>query len=157
METNWYVGTHYPAGRNLFFVWDAEGSWQDGAEVRLGGRPKGEGAPFPNVVKLVFDALSENPDFQMVFADRLYLHLFNDGALTETNAAALWSEVTGEIEDAIVAESARWGDVRFDSPITLADWLCTLSWVSVRDKRPGNVAKCGKPANQPHPHPPWSR
>ena len=120
-ETNWYAGVQYPAGHNLFFVWDAEGSWRDGAEIRLGDNTEA-GAPFPNVVKLVFEALAENPDFRMVFADRLYKHLFNGGALAEENAQTRWLDITGEIEPAIVAESARWGDVRYESPITPGDW-----------------------------------
>ncbi len=137
-ETNWYAGVQYPAGRNLFFVWDAEVSWQDGAEIQLGGETVADAA-FPNVVKLVFEALAENPDFRMVFADRLYKHLFNDGALTETNAKVRWLDINAEIEPAIVAESARWGDVRFDSPITPEDWRQTRD--NVTAQMTGNVEK----------------
>jgi len=34
-ENNWYTNVQYPAGQNLFFVWDAESSWIDGARLRL--------------------------------------------------------------------------------------------------------------------------
>ena len=137
-ETNWYAGVQYPAGRNRFFVWDAEGSWRDGAEIHLGDETEA-GAPFPNVVKLVFEALVENSDFRMVFADRLYKHLFNDGALTEEIAKTRWLDINAEIEAAIVAESARWGDVRYDSPITPADWRQARDDVLVQME--GNTVK----------------
>jgi hypothetical protein len=121
-ENNWYVDVAYPAGRNLFFVWDAEATWDDGAAIRLGS-DGWEGAPYPNVVKQIFTAAWENPDFQLLFADRLYKHLFGDGALSDRLAQARWQAIAGPLAQAIVAESARWGDVRYpDRPITQADW-----------------------------------
>ena len=120
-ENNWYVNVRFPAGRNYFFVWDAEDTWNNGAQVQLGSDGF-EGAPFPNVVKLVFEALMENDDFRLTFADRLHKHLFNGGALTDEASQARWLAICNEIETAIVAESARWGDVRDDAPITLDDW-----------------------------------
>ena len=44
------------------------------------------------------------------FADRVYANLFNDGAMTEENAMERWSTLTNYIKDAVIAESARWGD-----------------------------------------------
>ena len=120
-ENNWYVDVENPAGRNRFFVWDAEGTWDDGAAIVLGA-DEVEGAPYPNVVKLIFQALMQNSDFRMTFADRLYRQLHGDGALTDENAKARWMALTGEVEPAIAAESARWGDVRYDDPITVDDW-----------------------------------
>ena len=120
-ENNWYADVENPAGRNRFFVWDAEGTWDDGAAIVLGA-DEVEGAPYPNVVKLVFEALMQNPDFRMTFADRLYKQLHGDGALTDENARARWIALAGEVAPAIVAESARWGDVRYDDPITVDDW-----------------------------------
>jgi hypothetical protein len=46
-----------------------------------------------------------------MFADRVYLHCFNDGALTETNAIERWQTLADFVSDAVIAESARWGDV----------------------------------------------
>ena len=120
-ENNWYADVENPAGRNRFFVWDAEGAWDDGAAIVLGSDGV-EGAPYPNVVKLVFEALMQNPDFRLTFADRLYKHLHHDGALTDANAQARWTALAALIEPAIPAESARWGDVRYEEPVTLEDW-----------------------------------
>ena len=120
-ETNWYASVQNPAGRNRFWVWDAEAIFEDGAMIRLGGEPN-VGAPYPNVVKLLFEAAWANPDFRLVFADRLYHNLYHDGALTDAAAIERWQTLQTAVEDAIVAESARWGDVRYAEPITVADW-----------------------------------
>jgi hypothetical protein len=42
--------------------------------------------------------------------------------LDDAHAQARWSAITGPLEKAIVAESARWGDVRYDRPVTPDDW-----------------------------------
>jgi len=120
-ENNWYAAVQSPAGRNRFFVWDAERTWDEGALLHL-GVDQVEGAPFPNVIKLVFDALIENADYRLLFADRLYHHLAVDGALSPAVAQARWTQITTPLTNAIVAESARWGDVRAVEPMTQADW-----------------------------------
>jgi len=137
-ETNWYVGVRYPAGRNLFWVWDAESSWNNDVGVYLGSDGF-EGAPFPNVVKRVFDALIENLEFRVTLADRIYRQLYNDGPLTDANSLARWERLAALVESSIAAESARWGDVRFDEPITLDDWLRARDFVA--EQMPGNGAK----------------
>lgn len=128
-ENNWYANVQNPAGPNRFFVWDAERTWEEGALIHL-GVDQVEGAPFPNVVKLVFAALIENADFRLLFADRLYHHLATDGALTPAATLARWRQLTVPLTNAIVAESARWGDVRSADPITQADWQSAVDAVA---------------------------
>ncbi len=70
----------------------------------------------------------QNSDFKMALADRLYEQLFNNGPLTGANSQARWREISQQIDRAIVAESARWGDVGSDPPITRDD-----DWVPARD------------------------
>lgn len=132
-SNNWYAGVRNPSGQIYFFVWDAEFAWTNGAEIEL-GKPKDK-----NLVRFFFDTLIENPDFRMQFADRLYKHLFNDGALSQANAQARWLRLTDQIETAIVAESARWGDVRYEEPITYEDWLKARA--DVLNQMKGNAAK----------------
>jgi hypothetical protein len=122
---------HYPAGPNRFFVWDAETTWNEGALLHL-GVDQIEGAPFPNVIKLVFAALIENADFRLLFADRLYQHLSADGGLSPTAAQARWTQITAPLTNAIVAESARWGDARYATPITQADWQRAVANVAAQ-------------------------
>ena len=68
-ENNWFAGVQNSAGRNLFFSWDSEMTWLDGARVSL-GTDGWEGAPYPNIIKQVFTALMENADYRLLFADR---------------------------------------------------------------------------------------
>src|SRR5690606_33766357 len=121
-ENNWYVGVQYPAGRNMFWVWDAENAWNNEVFIDM-EQESLEDTPYPNVIKMLFDALRENADFRLVFADRMAMHLYNDGALTAENAQARWMRLSHEIESAMVAESARWGDVRHEDPLIQEDWL----------------------------------
>jgi len=117
---NWYAGVQGSSGQVKYFVWDGERTWIEGAEIYM---EYDEYNGQPNLIKPLFKALLENPDFRMELADRMVMHLFNDGVLTETNARTRWLSLNKEIEQAIIAESARWGDVRFDTPLTQADWF----------------------------------
>ncbi|MDD2600834.1 MAG: lamin tail domain-containing protein [Kiritimatiellae bacterium] len=53
--------------------------------------------------------LCEHPEYRMRFADLVYQHLFNEGALTPEQCRARFQARTAQIDSAIVAESARWG------------------------------------------------
>jgi hypothetical protein len=117
---NWYTGVERSAGQVKYFVWDGERTWYDGAEIFM---DKAEYLERPNLVTPLFEALLQNPDFKMALADHLYKHLYHDGALTEANAQARWIHLNNIIEQAIIAESARWGDSRFEPPLTQADWF----------------------------------
>ena len=56
--------------------------------------------------------LETNPEYRIRFADRLQKHFFNRGALTPTATAARWAKYAADLDRAIIAESARWGDHR---------------------------------------------
>lgn len=62
-----------------------------------------------------------NADYRMHFADHVYRHFFNDGLLTPAAAQARLQSRADQIELAIVAESARWGDAKRASPFTRDD------------------------------------
>lgn len=117
---NWYAAAPKSTGQIRYFVWDGERTWFDGAEIYM---EFDEYRDQPNLVKTLFLALLENPDFKMELADRMVKHLFNDGALTEANAQTRWVEINRAIELAIIGESARWGDTHFETPLTQADWM----------------------------------
>lgn len=137
-QNNWYVNVQYPAGQNLFFNWDGESTWYHGAEVQLGVDDVGD-TFYPNIVKPIFLALMENPDFRMTLADRLYKQTLPGAPLSDPEAKARWTDVTDEVEPGIVAESARWGDTRYEDPITLADW--TDARDAVLTQMDGNAAR----------------
>ena len=72
----------------------------------------------------VYTELRENPEFLVRYGDHIHRHFFNDGIMTPGPAAALWEKRANEIFNAIVGESARWGDFRRPSrPFTRdAEW-----------------------------------
>ena len=68
--------------------------------------------------------LVDNDEYKLRFADRVHRHFFNDGILTPENAAALLNARKAEMDMAIIAESARWGDYKSTPPRTKDDdWL----------------------------------
>lgn len=94
-------------GRYRFNVWDQEiafdkYSWNRYNDSRTGMLP--------------FQRLRQSDDFKMLFADRVYKHLHDDGALTVENTVLSFLEINDQIDKAIVAESARWGDVQATTP-----------------------------------------
>ncbi|HEX2751003.1 MAG TPA: chitobiase/beta-hexosaminidase C-terminal domain-containing protein, partial [Verrucomicrobiales bacterium] len=65
-----------------------------------------------------------NPEYRILFADRVQKHFFNGGALTPAKTAAAYLARKNEIDRAIVGESARWGDALNGTPLTREDdWL----------------------------------
>ncbi len=117
---NWFAAVQNPAGQVRYFVWDGERTWFEGAEIYM-EYDGYEGQP--NLVKPLFKALLKNPDFRVELADRMHRHLFNDGPLSDANSQARWLSLNQAIEPAIIGESARWGDTRFETPLTQEDWI----------------------------------
>ena len=62
----------------------------------------------------VFQQLRQNDDFRRLFADRVQKFCFNNGVLTPSSAAGRWAVRADQIDRAVIAESARWGDYRRD-------------------------------------------
>jgi hypothetical protein len=58
--------------------------------------------------------LVASPEYRLAFADRVYKHLFNNGALTVGPITNRWLNRARQVELPIIAESARWGDYRRD-------------------------------------------
>ncbi len=71
--------------------------------------------------------LMEHEEYRMLFADRVQLHMFNDGALTVENNLERFLERAAQIETAIIAESARWGDSKRTVPFTKANWQAEIN------------------------------
>ncbi len=130
---NFYYAVQNPQGRAKFFTWDGEKIWIEGAKLYFSDKKIDFG------VEEFFDALIWHPDFKMVFADRLYKHLFNDGALTDENSLARWQSLNDSIAPAIIGESARWGDAKREPPYTQAEWQVLRRQVETQMQ--GNTAK----------------
>lgn len=81
----------------------------------------------------------------MLFADRAYKHLFNNGVLTDQNCIDRYLTLNNFILDAIVAESARWGDslitVGYPRRTRDVDWLAAEAETIGPGFMADNVAK----------------
>ncbi|WP_425396101.1 CotH kinase family protein [Aeoliella sp.] len=100
-----------------FVSWDAESTMNlFGSDIntnRLGANVE---AAQP------YSYLRNNEEFRIRFADHAHRALFNDGALTPDEAIARYEALLADMQHAIVAESARWGDMHRSTPLTKAQW-----------------------------------
>ncbi|MHC4535622.1 MAG: lamin tail domain-containing protein [Planctomycetota bacterium] len=62
----------------------------------------------------LFNYLDDIEEFKVRFGDRVHKHLFNGGALTPQKNIQRWLKRADELDVAVIAESARWGDYRRD-------------------------------------------
>jgi hypothetical protein len=54
--------------------------------------------------------LTENAEYRLRFADRVYRHFFNTGVFTPDSCISRFKKTSNQLDLAIIAESARWGD-----------------------------------------------
>jgi len=106
-----------------WFVWDMEYSlWAatDDYNVEV---------DVPGSISHVYARLRDNADFRARYAARAKEHLTGEGALTADACLARWDARADEIWDAIVGESARWGDAARATPYTR-----DVEWMTERER-----------------------
>lgn len=121
-NNNWKaIQRNVPPEPLLYFGWDCEWSWDTtagsnpGAWVHPDFSAGDSGGP---TLAALWNAAKRNGDFLTLFKDRVYRHCFHDGALTDDNSRARWAELNEGVREAVVAESARWGDATRTAPYT---------------------------------------
>lgn len=62
--------------------------------------------------------LIDNPDYKQIFADLAYKYLYNDGVLSAERNISRFQNRVDMIDEAIVGESARWGNINNGRPYT---------------------------------------
>ncbi len=75
----------------------------------------------------LWQQLSANGEFRLRVADHVHRHFFNGGALTPESSRARFGIRTNQIHEAVIAESARWGDAKTARPLGPQDWLNAVS------------------------------
>jgi hypothetical protein len=108
---NWYVARRrptngVPATKWILSVWD-----QEIVCDQLVARNRIE-VNNPDTPARIYGQLRAWPEFRVRFGDRVQRHLFNGGALAPGSSVALLQTRAGQVDRAIVGESARWGDAR---------------------------------------------
>lgn len=119
-QHNWAAGRDRVNGRKgfSFFAWDSERILENVNTNIVTKNSTG-------YVTEIFQKLMKNPEFKMLFADRAHKHLKNSGCLTPDSVIADWEKFAGEIQPAVFAESARWGDYRRDVRLSSSALLYT--------------------------------
>lgn len=104
---NWYALGNRLGGKFHFFTWDSEFFFETGFSNVTNKRTD-------NCPGEIWHSLLRNSDYRMLVADRLHKHVYNNGALTTSEALKLWEERSAQVYLPLIAESARWGDYRRD-------------------------------------------
>ncbi len=118
MILNFYLGNYdwahqnYYAANNIatqsgfrFYTWDAEHVMRYSDVYYNNTQKNDKGGPTE-----IHTLLKQNIEYRMMFADAVYKHCFNNGALSPANFEKSFLFRANEIDDAIILESARWGD-----------------------------------------------
>jgi len=109
---NWYGVLNRK--RNVgfrFIIWDAEHTLLDLSHDRLGPFPAGRSADRSNP-QWIYQRCLESGEFRMLLADRICKHMHRDGVLTPAASRVRFDRRIAEIESALFAEAARWGNPR---------------------------------------------
>jgi len=113
----------------------SEGSWDGVYENRVNlGYPGGPGMWVGLFEKFhpqwLHFRLAQNAEYRMQFADQAFRHLFFGGAMTPEPSINRFRRRADEIDLAIVAESARWGDSKWHTARTKHDdWIPAVNGV----------------------------
>lgn len=133
-DHNWWAARRRTPDSDgwYFFAWDQEISNDSLTRDRSHIFPAQpfESVRAPNSPAYLYDRLRRNPTFRRIFRDRVHELFFNGGPMTPEANRARWARRAAEIDRAIVAESARWGDVRDNPPILRGTkWLREQQWM----------------------------
>ncbi|MDB0056436.1 lamin tail domain-containing protein [Akkermansiaceae bacterium] len=120
---NWRAARKREAGAPfLFFPWDSEFA---ASHVAGGAFPNVEFFNTALATNMLGSNRNRNPtglqqrletnvEYRLRFADRVRKHFFNGGPLSSAVSEEIWTERATPMKEAIIAESARWGDFRRD-------------------------------------------
>ncbi len=116
---NWYADSERdvcdingpPIDKWKFYTWDSESAIDSPYNM--------QSIPFSGYSAgppcLMHNAVQKNSVYNQLLGDRVSKHLLNGGALTQQANITRWNKRAEIIKNAIVAESARWGDFLRDT------------------------------------------
>lgn len=96
-----------PGNGFIFLSWDAEHIIETVSANVLSENNS-------NCPSELFQRLLKNNKFRYLFAQRVEYMCFNNGPLTPAKSLQRWMNRSNQVEPAVIAESARWGDYRRD-------------------------------------------
>jgi hypothetical protein len=136
---NFYcIYSHLNRDGFLFFVHDAEHSIMDPQYSENSDYGLDRTGPYFGSTcehkyfnpQFLHEKLSKNKEYRVLFSDHIYKYFFNKGILTPQKSQQRLITRSYEIDTAIIAESARWGDAHWNPPRTKDDdWLPAVNWI----------------------------
>ncbi len=122
---NWYASMNEASGDGKwrYHSWDAEVVLKS-----LSDNPTTRADRFGPTK--VHHRLMLNPEYKLKFMDAVQATMFDDGMLTPQNATAAYQQSLDIVYEAVIAESARWGDNQRSGQAFTRD----VEWVAERDR-----------------------
>jgi hypothetical protein len=126
---NWWAGRLRTSNSTgfKFYCWDFENTM---------GNNRGRSPLNKNALNNNFSSagqphqrLQGNPEYQLHFADRIHRLFFNESVLTPPSLIMRYADLADQVEAAMIAESARWGDQHHRTALTQAEWFDERSWL----------------------------
>lgn len=106
VNKNWYAIRNRNGGGFKYIPWDQENILFEPGTNRVNVSRPASG---------LHPKLTSNPQYKLDFADRVHRHMVAPGGVLRPEAnIARWAARVREMDNATVAESARWGDYRRD-------------------------------------------
>ena len=90
-HNNWRAARHKPDGPFRFYAWDSEHAFQAGTSHNTINSELGAGNNADLAV--LFNQLRKGPEFNLLFADRVHRHFYNDGGLTDAAIRETYNEL----------------------------------------------------------------
>ncbi len=122
---NWYATRNEksPDGRWRFHSWDAEHVYEGESFFQMGKDDFGSPSYLHN-------KLMQNREYRLLFMDYAEKLLISQGPLNTVGLREQYTKLVDELYLPVIAESARWGDNRRDTPYTRdIEWEVEYDWV----------------------------
>ncbi len=125
---NWYAGRMRGPDSTGWksYSWDAE--WIVGMRSGVNDNSVNDSSGGNHLIK-PYGTLKNNAEFQLRFADHVHEHFFNGGVLSPDYTVPLYASMAEGIEQSVLAESARWGDVVREPAYDFDDWDSQRNWI----------------------------
>ena len=126
-HNNWRAARHKPDGKFRLYAWDSEHAFQASTSHNTIANELGENNAAD--IAVLFNKLRKSREFQLIFADRVHKHLYNDGGLTDVEIRKVYDDLYNTVKGT-VSVSKSWG----------TNWIRSRRSPMLRHLKEANVA-----------------
>jgi hypothetical protein len=126
-HNNWRAARHKPDGKFRLYAWDSEHAFQVSTSHNTIANELGENNTAD--IAVLFNKLRKSREFQLIFADRVHKHLYNDGGLTDVEIRKVYDDLYNTVKGT-VSVSKSWG----------TNWIRSRRSPMLRHLKEANVA-----------------